>query len=221
MGIFAKRKLGRLTITLSLIIVVALTLNAYDLRTGIGAERVLQTRSTTPCSPTHPCTTTSHTTRRTTTHTTSSSTGSSISGPCPAGVVCSSSSSSSSSSSTGSSISGPCPAGVVCSSSSSSSSSSVCYACVTSVMTTTSSSTTGPGCLYFGIFRGTVRNTTTTTTIITTSSTWTNQTNSTRVETTCAIGIPGFPLEGTIIGAVVGLLFVMMSRSKTRRVTTN
>jgi hypothetical protein len=196
------RKLGRLIITVFLILAVALTLNAYDLPTGIG-EKLLQ-RTTKSAR-----TTSEHTTReRTTTSrrsSSSSSTNSSSSGPCPAGVVCSSSSSSSSVSS------------------SSSSSLTLAFRTIPSssltFRTMPSSSTPGPGCSYLGILPGTVRNHTISTTIITVLGSRTNQTNSTVVETTCAI--PGFPLEGIIIGTVVGLLFVIMSRSKSRRVITN
>jgi hypothetical protein len=127
------------------------------------------------------------------------------------------------------SSSGTCPAGVVCSSISSSNESStsesssgtLTFRTVPSSTTSltfrtlTSSSTRGPepACTYWGFIPGTVKNTT-----ITITGTRTNQTNST-VVTTCVI--PGFPLEGTIVGAAVGLLFVIISRRKARRVRTN
>jgi hypothetical protein len=121
-----------------------------------------------------------------------------------------------------------CPIGAVCSSTTSSeststseSSTSLTYRSLPSTSTgltfrtLTSSSTPRPepGCVYWGFFPGTVSNVT-----ITISGTRTNQTNSTVVQTTCVI--PGFPIEGTIVGAAVGLLFVITSRRKTRRITT-
>jgi len=183
-------KVGRLTITVLLILAIVLTLDAYNLPTGIGEEVFQRTTEETERE---------HTTR-------SSSSVSSSSGTCPAGVVCSSSSSSSESSI----------------STSESSSTSLTFRTLSSTSTgltfrtLTSSSTPRPepGCAYWGFLPGTTSNVT-----ITISGTRTNQTNSTVVQTTCVI--PGFPIEGTIVGAVVGLLFVIMNRKRSRRVVTN
>jgi predicted small secreted protein len=176
-------KVGRLTITVLLILAIALTLDACNLPTGIG-EEVLQR-------------TTEHTEHEHTTTTRSTSSSGSSSGTCPAGVVCSSSSSSSENS-------------------------SLTFRTIPSTTTSltfrtlTSSSTPRlePGCTYWGFLPGAMSNVT-----ITISGTRTNQTNSTVVQTTCVI--PGFPLEGTIVGAAVGLLFVIMSRRKSRRAIRN
>jgi predicted small secreted protein len=185
-------KVGRLTITVLLILAIALTLDACNLPTGIG-EEVFQR-------------TTEHTEHEHTTTTRSTSSSGSSSGTCPAGVICSSSSSSSESSI----------------STSESSSTSLTFRTLSSTSTgltfrtLTSSSTPRPepGCAYWGFLPGTISNVT-----ITISGTRTNQTNSTVVQTTCVI--PGFPIEGTIIGAAVGLLFVIMNRKRSRRVVTN
>jgi hypothetical protein len=187
------RKLGRLTITVFLILAIALTLDAYNLPTGIG-EIVLQ-RTTEPRE-----------------HTTSST---SSTGPCPPGVVCTSSSSSESTS--GTTSTSETSSTSTSETSSSSGTSSLTFRTIPS--STTSGPGRGPGCPYWGFLPGTVRNVTYTTTIVAISGTRTNQTNSTVVVATCVI--PGFPLEGTIIGTVVGLLFVIMNRRKSRRGITN
>ena len=174
------RKLGRLTITLLLILAVAFALNSYNLPTGFLQER------------TH---------REPTGHGDITRSSHSTAGSCPAGVICASSSSEASSSLTFRTLS----------------SSSLTFRTLSSpslTFRTLSSSSTRPECSYLGI-AGTERNVTITTTILKIVGTKTNETDSTIVVTTCAI--PGFPLEATIIGTVVGLLFIIISRSKSRR----
>jgi hypothetical protein len=206
-------RLGRLAITLFLTLAVALTLNVYNLPTGIG-ERLLQRTTRTTSERTTETREERTTTTPSRSSSSTSSTNSSSSGPCPAGVVCSSSSSGSTGASSSSGSISP-TFRTIPSTSVSSSSGSLSL----TFRTIPSSRTIGGGCSYLGIFPGRVRNTTVTTTIFTILSTRTNQTNSTVVETTCAI--PGFPLEAIAIGMVMGLLFVIMSRSRSRRLVTN